>query len=56
MRTQDIARFVHACASFELVQISSQVSFNLRKCASCLNTKHKSIKVFGIQIKHGGLG
>ena len=31
-------------------------SFNLRRLASCLNTKHKSMNVFGIKIKHGGLG
>ena len=43
-----------ACDHFELLQTSSQVSFNLRRLASCLNnTKHKSMKVFGIKIKHG---
>ena len=37
-------------------QISSQVSFNLRRLASCLNTKQKSMKIVGVKIKHGGLG
>ena len=32
-----------ACDQFELVQISSQVSFNLRRLASFFNTKHKSM-------------
>ena len=33
-----------------------QVERNLRRLASCLNAKHKSMKVFAIKIRHGGLG
>ena len=50
--------FMVACASLRLIwtsQISSQVSFNLRRLASCVNTKNKSMRVFGIKIKHGSL-
>ena len=53
--TANLRWFVDACASF--ATNLSLFKFRRRKFLStCELLEHKSMKVFGIEIKHGGLG